>query len=206
MGEATGQVVVVGVDFEAGGDQAMVAALRLLASGTARKVHLIHVLDPRDVIGSMETPALETEEQVLAQAPGTLHERIAALSAQEGLPYSRERVATHARLGRAVPTLLQMAVDYDADLIVVGTHGRRGVERAMLGSVAEELVRKASCPVLVARPKDYTGLERTPRPDAAPTRPLPPKTRSIDPTEHTVSTEADGWNPSPGLPTGFRIV
>jgi hypothetical protein len=105
-----------------------------------------------------------------------------------------------------VPTLLQMAVDYDADLMVVGTHGRRGVERMMLGSVAEELVRKARCPVLVARPKDYTGLERTPRPDAPPAQPVPRQARSLDPTQHTVSTEADGWNPSGGLPTGFRIV
>ena len=41
---------------------------------------------------------------------------------------------------------------------------------------------------------------------APPSQPVPPRVRRIDPTEHTVSTEADGWTPSPSLPTGFRIV
>ena len=40
-------------------------------------------------------------------------------------------------------------------MIFVGTHGRTGVERFMLGSVAERVVRYACCPVLVARPRDY---------------------------------------------------
>ena len=44
--------------------------------------------------------------------------------------------------------LVSAAQDANADLIVVGTHGRRGVSRALLGSVAEKVVRLAPCPVL----------------------------------------------------------
>jgi hypothetical protein len=44
-------------------------------------------------------------------------------------------------------------MDVEADLVVVGTHGRRGLTRLMLGSVAEGTVRLAPCPVLVVRPK-----------------------------------------------------
>jgi nucleotide-binding universal stress UspA family protein len=207
MSETTGQTLVVGVDFQAGGDEAIVMALRMLASGAARTVHLLHVLDPRDVMSSKDFPALETEEQVLEAAPGILVERASQLGAQQGLAYDGNHVLTHARIGPAVQTLLQMAVDYDADMLLVGTHGRRGIDRLVLGSVAEKLVREAHCPVLVARPKDYAGLARTALPDA----PLPagqraPQKRGIDPTDHVVSTESDGWDPSHSLPTGMRIV
>ncbi|KAG8152510.1 universal stress protein [Burkholderia catarinensis] len=47
--------------------------------------------------------------------------------------------------------LLRAAAECDADLIVMGTHGRRGVRRALLGSVAESLLRTADRPVLVVR-------------------------------------------------------
>jgi hypothetical protein len=47
----------------------------------------------------------------------------------------------------------QLAADLEADLVVVGTHGRRALARMLLGSVAELTVRLAPCPVLVVRPK-----------------------------------------------------
>jgi nucleotide-binding universal stress UspA family protein len=71
----------------------------------------------------------------------------------DDVDFQGDRVVTHARIGDASSTLLQMAVDYDADVLIVGTHARRGVDRLMLGSVAERLVREARCPVLIARPK-----------------------------------------------------
>lgn len=52
---------------------------------------------------------------------------------------------------RTATILLQDARNWDADLIVLGTHGRRGAERVLLGSVAESLVRIASRPVLLVR-------------------------------------------------------
>ncbi len=49
--------------------------------------------------------------------------------------------------------IAQLAADVEADLVVVGTHGRRGVSRFLLGSVAEMTTRLAPCPVLVVRSK-----------------------------------------------------
>jgi nucleotide-binding universal stress UspA family protein len=46
---------------------------------------------------------------------------------------------------------LALATDERADLIVIGTHGRGGVDRALLGSVADRMVRLAPCPVLTVR-------------------------------------------------------
>jgi nucleotide-binding universal stress UspA family protein len=202
-----GKIVVVGVDFHACSDEAVVTALRMLSDGSASKVHLLHVLDPRDVIDDVDIPTMQTEEEVLEHAPRVLRERVGALAELHGIEFERGRVVTHARIGSAVDTLLQMAVDYDADLLIVGTHGRRGLVRLSLGSVAERLMREARCAVLVSRPKNYSGASRTELPDP-PLKPgehprhAPPR----DVTDHIVSTESDGWRPSHPLPTGFRIV
>ena len=51
------------------------------------------------------------------------------------------------------PTIVQKAKEWPADLIVIASHGRFGVPRALLGSVAEEVIRNAPCPVLVVRPQ-----------------------------------------------------
>jgi len=55
------------------------------------------------------------------------------------------------REGPATQTILETADDYNADLIVMGTHGRSGIGRLLLGSVTEEVLRKASCPVLTVK-------------------------------------------------------
>jgi hypothetical protein len=65
------------------------------------------------------------------------------------------RVSTHLGAGEPWREILQLATDLTADLVVVGSHRRKGIERLVLGSVSEQIVRKACCQVLVARPKDY---------------------------------------------------
>lgn len=61
------------------------------------------------------------------------------------------RVSHRLELGGATSQILKVAAETDADLIVLGTHGRGGLSRLLLGSVAEGVLRKASCPVLVAK-------------------------------------------------------
>jgi nucleotide-binding universal stress UspA family protein len=53
--------------------------------------------------------------------------------------------------GNPPEEILRSADELGADLIVMGTHGRRGLQRLLMGSVAEEVVRKATCPVLTVR-------------------------------------------------------
>jgi len=53
--------------------------------------------------------------------------------------------------GDVVASILHAAEEIDAGLIAMGTHGRKGLERFLLGSVAEQVIRGASCPVLVVR-------------------------------------------------------
>ena len=172
----------------------------MLQDGQASAVHLFHVLDPRDVIDHQEEPALGREE-VVTVAPGLCCARHRPGVSRRSKPTCS---STPARIGRPVPVLVQLR-GLRADLLIVGTHARRGVERLLLGSVAEALVREAPCPVLVARPVDYSGRSKTQLPDA-PYRAGEAPTPSAVPFERTVSTTADNWRPSDNGPTGIRTV
>lgn len=153
------QTVVVGVDYSETGHLALQRALTL-AHGT---LHVVHVVEPRIPMG---TPVMPVE---VAPSPVSLDEESSRLrryvedqvaaASQSGSPPTPALVMSHLAQGSPAETLAQLASDLDADLIVVGTHGRRGVKRFFLGSTAERTVRLATCPVLVERPKGVVADE-----------------------------------------------
>ena len=59
------------------------------------------------------------------------------------------------RTGTPFVEIVRHAKENDVDLIVMGTHGRTGLVHALIGSVAEKVVRKAPCPVLTVRPEGH---------------------------------------------------
>ena len=63
------------------------------------------------------------------------------------------RVTAEKAIGEPAAEILSFARARGADLIVVGTHGRTGIEHALMGSIAERVVRRAHCPVLTVRPQ-----------------------------------------------------
>ena len=80
----------------------------------------------------------------------TWQPRLVALDVDGTLPSWAEVEGTVA-CGDPRDLVVKVAAEKKAGLIVVGTHGRRGLRRALLGSVAESVVRDAACPVLVVR-------------------------------------------------------
>ena len=66
-------------------------------------------------------------------------------------------VETAVREGEPSKEIVEQAMDSDVDLIVVGTHGRGGFERALLGSVADKVVRTSHVPVVTVNPSDSDG-------------------------------------------------
>ena len=94
----------------------------------------MEVVPPVDMV----TPAVAVAEGRLAALAGTLADRC-------------PDAATVIRLGAPWEQLLACAAETGADLIVLGTHGRRGVAHAVLGSVAERVVQFAPVPVLTVR-------------------------------------------------------
>lgn len=67
-----------------------------------------------------------------------------------------------ARPGNAVPSILDLAQSLQSDLIVMGTYGRSGVDRLILGSVTEKVLRKSRCPVMVVPPPVSAAAESVP--------------------------------------------
>jgi nucleotide-binding universal stress UspA family protein len=149
--------LVVGVDFSPLAELALDSALRFAAPYAGSEVHAVHVEPARGSLRPRWHLAL-VDAGTAAQLDAVLQEleRYGAarlLRLRETLPNARCRIVTHARLGAPAAQIARMASDLDADLVVVGSHGRPGPHRRLLGSVAEAVVGTAPCPVYVARPK-----------------------------------------------------
>ena len=84
-----------------------------------------------------------------AQFENAARERLAALLSQEEIAQLRPEYAV--RIGTPAAEIVRYAEVREVDLIVMGTHGRSGVAHLVMGSVAEQVVRAASCPVLLVR-------------------------------------------------------
>ncbi len=152
--------IVVGFDFSPVSIHALKVALGDWISAPA-DIHLVHAVDsvPDDHLPGY------TQIQKHDFALDVVPDRIADILSQSDLdrPLDGINIYVHVRLDPPVKALIQAAADYEADCIVVGTHGRKGIERVFLGSVAEALVREAPCPVRVERPVNYATVERSPR-------------------------------------------
>jgi nucleotide-binding universal stress UspA family protein len=157
--------IVVGVDFTPASDVALEQALRRAADG-ASEVHAVHVVDDVEAAFGQGATEVERHDDLLRKLPSTIWAHIELLGRRVFPPLPATPIHVHVRLGRPAECLTQIAVDYDAGLIVVGTHGRKGFDKFILGSVAEDLVRNARCSVLVARPTRYEDVPKTERPDA----------------------------------------
>jgi nucleotide-binding universal stress UspA family protein len=124
-------------------------------------VPLLHVEDPDTMawtqgfpipmVESLEHVQEETRKRLLASIPDS----------------DRARVVVSCPIAAPVTEILRYAQDESIDLIVMGTHGRGLVAHALIGSVAERVVRRASCPVLTVRQPQHSFLEVSPQPAAA---------------------------------------
>jgi nucleotide-binding universal stress UspA family protein len=141
-------VMLVGVDLTPASRDILQAAVTM-AARTPSEVHLVHVMPipPSEMMGASRADRELGYASTIERAREEL-DRLAAL-----VPESVKHVAGHLRLGSPDVEIAQLASDIGADCVVVGTHGRRGWDRLLLGSVAESLVRHAPCPVLTWRPK-----------------------------------------------------
>lgn len=124
-----------------------------IARAVGARLTLAHVIEPITMPPGLEAYALEGmppdwEQRVDQGRRQAVDERLAKLRARCGdIP-----VTTQVFYGPLPGILTDAVQDLQADLLVVGTHGRKGVAHLLLGSVAEKLLRIAPCPVLVVRP------------------------------------------------------
>lgn len=138
--------ILVPIDFSEGTDDLVAEAVDL-AGHYAADIRLLHVvdLDTYPHYGIAVDPVIEIAEKT-AQAARDRLEEIADDIADENLP-----VFISVERGHVASTISEYADDCDVDLIVIGSHGRSGLNRLLLGSVAEKTLRLAHCPVVVVR-------------------------------------------------------
>jgi nucleotide-binding universal stress UspA family protein len=134
-------------DFSSGAKRAFLYAVAL-ASWHEAELHVLSVQEPGavDADGSQSRPLSQDALTRLLMDDGEppQHVDLDTLS-----------VVQEQRKGDSAPeTIVSYADEYDIDLVVAGTHGRRGLRRLLIGSVAEEVLRTAPCPVLTVRDED----------------------------------------------------
>ena len=145
-------IVLVGIDFLALSKEILTHAAELVVSAGS-ELHVMHVLAEGDVA------AVQGERAIgVVNLASDAHAKLEKLAAD--LPDSVPRIFLHLAAGKVDVEIAQLASDIGADIIVVGTRGRSGLDRLMEGSVAERLLRLAPCPVLVYRPKSIPAWEQ----------------------------------------------
>ncbi|NLE85036.1 MAG: universal stress protein [Myxococcales bacterium] len=147
--------IVVGIDYSSTSELALRTAFELAAKEERAEVHAVNVVSAAAEFTYTELPATGAGlsiRQAHEELEAYINKELAAWQEATGKSFSR--CVGHVRTEFPAEEIAQLGSDLEADLIVVGTHGRRGVRRLVLGSVAEGVVRMARGPVLVVRPRE----------------------------------------------------
>lgn len=146
--------ILVPTDLSEGAEQALEYACEL-ARRLDAEIHLLNVVG---------IPALGVPELGVALTSTVIDQLV---TENQAALDQIARTKCTARLGQVLikagdprDTINRTAQELGADLIVMGTHGRRGITRALLGSVAETVVRTAPCAVLTVRLREASDIHR----------------------------------------------
>jgi nucleotide-binding universal stress UspA family protein len=148
--------IVAAIDYSQQSALVLGEAIARARQHECSHVHAVHVISllpaPGPALGAVYVPP--TVESLMEDGVSKLRSYVE--KSLEGVSgngkLSAMGLTAHVRLPHAAESIAQLAADLEADLVVVGTHGRRGIERLLLGSVAEAVVRLSPCPVLIVRP------------------------------------------------------
>jgi len=143
--------ILVPIDGSPTSKRGLSEAIRLAKYHKAR-VRLIHVVDVFIVTPTLESgPYVDDIQKSFREDGRSLLKNAEALVRRHGITVDSvmfEIVGAH-----AADIIVAQAKKWRADIIVIGTHGRRGLRRLVMGSDAEEVVRTSPVPVLLVRPK-----------------------------------------------------
>lgn len=150
--------VVVGYDFSHTGHSALQRGVAIASRAPSHVLHVICVIDRKSPF-----PSVPSYDGVDAMYAARVQE-VLAVEIQQELERAdvqrRVDFFVHARIGdHPAKEILQLAKEVGADLIIVGSHGLTGIERLLVGSTSEKIVREAGCSVEIARPKKYPDVE-----------------------------------------------
>ena len=146
--------ILVPTDFSEGSTEAFESAMALAADSGARVTLLhVHPLPPTMVLPDVLAPMSPELMRTVEHSVDLALEQLCGRARARGISCSHATV-----IGSAAPEICHAAESLEADLIVIGAHGKGGLGHAILGSVAEKVVRKAPCAVLTVRPESRSFL------------------------------------------------
>ncbi|HHT9111008.1 MAG TPA: universal stress protein [Candidatus Brocadiaceae bacterium] len=142
--------VLCPVDYSVYSEKALHYAIEFAEKYQA-KLYLMHVLDIR--VYDINDPDLYNVNIVDKETIEKLRARLLKCVSEE----TKGKIPVEAIVIQGVPftEIITAARDYKIDMIVIGTHGRTGLSHAIMGSVAEKVVRKSPCPVLTVRHPEH---------------------------------------------------
>lgn len=142
------QRIMVAIDGSATGERGLQEAIKLARDQKA-KLAIVHVVDLVIVYGAGQFVGgyLDATREFARGVAAHALEVARAADLEPEMHTPEIMTAGY----HVADTIAQQAADWRADLLVVGTHGRRGVSRMLIGSVAERVVRVAPCPLLLVR-------------------------------------------------------
>ena len=149
------KTILHATDFSDLAANAFHAAFALARAHNARLI-LLYVKQPQETLQGefgLMPPEPEVTDAVIFDRLGEL--------VPEGSPIQVERLVAH---GNAAEVIVQVAKENRCDLIVLGTHGRKGLARFFYGNVADSVTRSAPCPVLALRSSQTEAEQRVPKP------------------------------------------
>ena len=141
--------ILVPTDFSEHSERAAAYAIELARRYQAEAVHCIHVSDiPADLLATSNYYMTGPSEEFIDRIRDESRKALGAFVAknQQGVP-----TKTAFLEGRPFVEIIRYARDNQIDLIVIATHGRSGLKHVLFGSVADKVVHKAPCPVLVVK-------------------------------------------------------
>lgn len=148
--------VVVGFDFSESSDLALRRAVALVARAPFHVLNVACIVDPHAGVHAVPAKRVDFEytDEVRDRVAATVEERLRTTNA------NTVHFNVHVRIGRhPAKEIVDIARDVGAGLIIVGSRGRGRLERFVVGSVSQRVVRDARCAVVVARAKEYPAVQ-----------------------------------------------
>ena len=138
--------ILVPVDFSNGSKKALQYAISF-AGQFGAELTLLHIIQP-----AVTAPAFDTLPQEMAESTEDAEKSLAEFRRSVG-----EEIPTNSLIRKGSPhmEIIDAAKELEVDLLILSTHGRTGLSHVLLGSTAEKIVRRASCPVMIVREHEH---------------------------------------------------
>lgn len=144
--------ILVPTDFSETSKFAMQYAIEFAKSFNA-ELEIVHVIFDESQIVAFYLPQVtfqNLDQELEESAKKQMDDFLASFPDLQGITYTVKMLK-----GTAFLEIINEAKEANVDLIIIGTHGRSGIEHVLFGSTAEKVVRKAPCPVFTVKPKNF---------------------------------------------------